>query len=263
MYSSYSLSERLVLVHFLAVQLLLIRSVSSLNLTNAYLHHKCLVNQGNYKPGSEYEKNLNFLIRSISTENFKSGFEGLSFGEGSSRVAIRFLCRGDSYGSICFPCYATAVAGLRRRCERNKAGIIWYDQCFLEVSNIEIPVPRKIDQENSFSMHNPSNVNGDIQSFNKKTEDFLYSLIPIATRSPGAGNEPIFYAAGETMLGTKKLYAMVQCTKDIAVCKGCLEWSIGQLSKCCVGKQGSRVLSTTCNLRYELYPFMREDLKPV
>ncbi|CAA7030244.1 unnamed protein product [Microthlaspi erraticum] len=112
MYSSYSLSERLVLVQFLAIQLLLIRSVSSLNLTNAYLHHKCLLNQGNYKPGSEYEKNLNILIKRISQENFNGGFERIALGEGPSRVAIIFGCRGDSYGSLCFPCYSAAVAGV-------------------------------------------------------------------------------------------------------------------------------------------------------
>ncbi|KFK36809.1 hypothetical protein AALP_AA4G174200 [Arabis alpina] len=43
------------------------RGVSSLNLINEYLNHKCLVMQGKYKRGSKYKKNLNDLFRHIST----------------------------------------------------------------------------------------------------------------------------------------------------------------------------------------------------
>ncbi|KAL9292291.1 putative cysteine-rich repeat secretory protein 36 [Arabidopsis thaliana] len=57
-------------------------------------------------------------------------------------------------------------------------------------------------------------------------------------------------------LGTKNLYAMVQCALDIFECKVCLEWSINELSKCCHSKKGARFLGTSCNIRYELYPFL-------
>ncbi|AEE76584.1 unnamed protein product [Arabidopsis thaliana] len=97
MYSSYSLSKRLVSIPILAIQLLLIRSVSSLNLTNDYLNHKCLVSQGKYRPGDKYEDNLNFLTRE---------------------------CRGDSYDSKCLSCYATALSGIIPKEERLK-------ECFL------------------------------------------------------------------------------------------------------------------------------------
>jgi len=54
--------------------------------------------------------------------------------------------------------------------------------------------------------------------------------------NPKAGS----YAAGEMRLGTKNLYAMVQCALDIFECKVCLEWSINELSKCCHSKKGAR-----------------------
>lgn len=79
MYSSSSISKSLVLVPILVVmatQLLLMRTVSSLNMTNAYLHHKCLVSQGKYKPGSLDEKNFNAIIKSLSndTDAFRAGY---------------------------------------------------------------------------------------------------------------------------------------------------------------------------------------------
>ncbi|BAB01390.1 unnamed protein product [Arabidopsis thaliana] len=124
MYSSYSLSKRLVSIPILAIQLLLIRSVSSLNLTNDYLNHKCLVSQGKYRPGDKYEDNLNFLTREVLSYNFPTGFIHISYGEAPSFVAIILQCRGDSYDSKCLSCYATALSGIIPKEERLK-------ECFL------------------------------------------------------------------------------------------------------------------------------------
>ncbi|XP_023632990.1 putative cysteine-rich repeat secretory protein 33 [Capsella rubella] len=254
--SMYSLFKCLVSFHILAI-LLLIRSASSLNLTNDYLHHKCRVSQGKYLPGSQYEKDLNSIIRTAATDDFIDGFIHISNGEDINSTTIIFQCRGDSYKSKCVSCFSTAVAGFRSRCPRNKGGTIWYDQCFLDVNMINLHAPRRMNYENTFSMHNSNNVRGNTNSFNKKTTDFLHNLIVKADTTDVDGLNFLYYAAGELRLGEKTLYAMVQCAKDILSCKDCLKWSIRELSKCCDGKQGGRVLSTSCNLRYELYPFLR------
>lgn len=110
MYSSFSLSKHLVLVHILAIQLSLIRSVSSVNMTNTYLHHKCIVSQGKYQPGSTYERNLNELINSFFKGNFRSGFRQMGLGKGFNSVTLMYQCRGDAYGHKCRSCYATALS---------------------------------------------------------------------------------------------------------------------------------------------------------
>ncbi|ESQ51119.1 hypothetical protein EUTSA_v10022997mg, partial [Eutrema salsugineum] len=122
---------------------------------------------------------------------------------------------------------------------------------------INDPTPRKLSYENTFSMYNPNNVRGDTKLFNKKMSAFLYNLTLKADKPDVDGLNLLYYAAGEENLGTNKLYRMVQCAKDIADCTGCLERSIRELPKCCDGKQGARVIGTNCNLRYELYPFLR------
>ncbi|ESQ47675.1 hypothetical protein EUTSA_v10022212mg [Eutrema salsugineum] len=117
MFSSHFLSKRLISGNILAVQLLLILgSVSSMNLTNEYLHHNCLVTQGNYKPGSKYAKDLNYLIESVSLLELKNGFVSMTYGEAPDSVTIVFQCRGDSYGPKCRSCYAIAVAGNLLEC---------------------------------------------------------------------------------------------------------------------------------------------------
>ncbi|CAN8268811.1 unnamed protein product [Cochlearia groenlandica] len=99
------------------------------------------------------------------------------------------------------------------------------------------------------------NVNGNLQLFNKNTRYFFNELTAKAIIRNGV--RFVNYAVGEKSFGARKLYAMVQCGQ-IAECKVCSESSIKELSKCCNGKQGARVfVGRSCNLRYELYPFLR------
>ena len=55
------------------------------------------------------------------------------------------------------------------------------------------------------------------------------------------------------------LYTLVQCTPDLSGsdCNWCLQIAIANLPGCCGGKQGGRVLSPSCNVRFEVYPFYR------
>jgi len=116
MYSSSSVSKRFVLVPIVVVvttQLLLVRNVSSLNLTNSYLHHKCVVNQGKYKPGSKYEKSLDDIIQSFSNKDkdsygFRTGYSMKAYGKEPDMVSITYQCRIDSRGPKCQSCVVTA-----------------------------------------------------------------------------------------------------------------------------------------------------------
>lgn len=81
------------------------------------------------------------------------------------------------------------------------------------------------------------------------------------------GGKMALYASGEKKVGTKKVYAMVQWMRDLVrpkMCKECLESIIKEFPKCCDGKQGGRILGTSCDFRYELYPFLKtSDLTTV
>lgn len=118
MYSSFSVLKRLILVPILVMvaQVLLMRSVSSLNMNNAYVDHKCSANQGEYKPGSHYKKVLDSGIQELSKdkEAFRGGFVYMDHTDikevrfEPERVYITFQCRGDIYGPQCRSCFATA-----------------------------------------------------------------------------------------------------------------------------------------------------------
>ncbi|CAH8389349.1 unnamed protein product [Eruca vesicaria subsp. sativa] len=227
---------------------LLIHGVSSLNLTNEYLNHKCFLNQGIYNSGSEYKDNLNSLLRSVRTEDYaKSGYKHLIKGEAPDSVSVMFQCRGDTYGSKCSTCADTAVAGFRKRCSMNKGGVIWYDQCFLWVSAIKLDVQFKTDYKNIFPMYNPNNVRGDAKLFAKRVVDFLFELILTIPISTKRGSVLKLYSAGEKKLGKNTLYGMIHCLGSTLDYESCLAWSINKLFKNGDIKQGGRVLEVYYN----------------
>ncbi|KAI9379086.1 hypothetical protein POPTR_017G040132v4 [Populus trichocarpa] len=68
-----------------------------------------------------------------------------------------------------------------------------------------------------------------------------------------------FYATGELdLVASKKLHGLAQCTRDLSStdCKKCLDVAVSGLPSCCDGKRGGRVVGGSCNVRYELYPFV-------
>ncbi|CAH8389371.1 unnamed protein product [Eruca vesicaria subsp. sativa] len=241
------------------MQFLIIHSVFSLNLTNEYLNHKCLLNQGKYNFGSEYEYNLNSIIDYIRTSPYGVGSTKVSRGNTTANFAqIIVQCRGDSYGNkISFTCFDTAISGFRKRCPNNKGGMIWYDQCFLYVSTVDVELPGNTIYKNIFSMHNPKKVRGDTKLFANRAIDFLSELTLKLQKPNNILHLPVFYAAGEKKVGKNTLYAMVQCLDVSLDCTSCLKGSITKLFKKNDIKQGARVLGSNCFVRYELYPFLR------
>nr|POE96279.1 cysteine-rich repeat secretory protein 38 [Quercus suber] len=90
-------------------------------------------------------------------------------------------------------------------------------------------------------------------SFNPKVKDLLSRL------SNKAYTNPKFYATGDLKFdSSSKLYGLAQCTRDLSGldCKKCLDTAISELPNCCDGKRGGRVVGGSCNVRYELYPFV-------
>ncbi|KAG2317429.1 hypothetical protein Bca52824_020551 [Brassica carinata] len=253
-------SKRLLLLPILAmmaIQFLFVRTVSSVNMTNSYLHHKCFVDQGKYEPESEYEENLNRIIDPIpvTSESFERGTKMEMIGEGSDLISFTLQCRGDTSGPRCRSCYATALSALRRRCPSYKGRMIWYDQCILEISTIDSL--DKIDYSNNLCMSNAKKIMAHYYS-NSDWLDLIHNLTTKAIRQ--GNSKGMYYAAGETRLGIDNIYAMVQCSFYLSSrdCEKCLRHNIKHYEDCLFNRQGARVLGKSCSFRYEFYPFLLE-----
>ncbi|XP_010466461.1 PREDICTED: cysteine-rich repeat secretory protein 18-like [Camelina sativa] len=268
MHSSSSVSKRLILVPILVVvatQLLFLRSVSSLNLTNAYLQHKCLVNQGKYKPGSDYEKALIDIIQGFSDKpkdsyGFRTGFGVTAYGKEPDIVAITFQCRIDSRGPKCASCIVTASSELlRKKCPKDKGALIWYDQCLVEFSSFD--TTGQINYDDNFCLTSAKNLSNDVINFFDRVA-FLSNLTKLAVtkidKKIEGVKKPVLYSAGERRFGRNNLYGMVQCSADLSGrgCEECISYYLTHFQECWKPKQGVRVLSRSCSYRYELYPFI-------
>lgn len=141
----------------------------------------------------------------------------------------------------------------------NKGAIIWFDRCLLKISPNTFQ--KKVDLKNKFYMYNNRKKVRDPVSFNAKTKTLLTKLKKEATRGGPEREFEVYWLyeqADMKLDGKMKLYGMVQCTRDIGQkgCEKCLDTIIGELPNCCDGKEGGRVVSGSCNFRYEIYPFL-------
>ncbi|KAG4972081.1 hypothetical protein JHK82_037750 [Glycine max] len=216
------------------------------------LYHFCSSSQ-NFKANSPYESNLKTLINSLIYRTPSTGFGVGSVGQYQNEKAYGLaLCRGDVSSSECKTCVSDATKEILSRCPYNKGGIIWYDNCMLKY--LDTDFFGKIDNTNKFSLLNVRNVS-DPAMFNYMTKELLSLLAYRASLSPK------MYASGELKIGgeSKDIYGLTQCTRDLSSsdCNKCLDDAISQLPNCCDGKEGGRVVAGSCNIRYEIYPFVK------
>lgn len=215
------------------------------------LFHICSTTAGNFTPNTVYEKNLNTLLGSLQSDVSPSGFSSAATRIYPSKFFGVALCRGDVNSSDCNTCVVDASAEIRKRCPYSNGAVIWYDNCLLKYSDQSFF--GQIDNQNKFYMWNLANISNDPTLFNQKVKGLLSKLA-----DQGASTSKL-YAAGEMKLDTfTNLYGLAQCTQDLSSkdCKVCLDEAISELPNCCDGKQGGRVVGGSCNVRYEIYPFV-------
>ncbi|XP_057458289.1 cysteine-rich repeat secretory protein 38-like [Lotus japonicus] len=217
------------------------------------LYHICS-NTDNFTDQSPYESNLKILMNSLIYKTPSSGFGVGSVGQYQTQQAHGLaLCRGDVSPSECKTCVSEATTEILSLCPHNKGAIIWYDNCMFKYLHTDFF--GKIDNTNKFSLLNVQNVT-DPSTFNYMVKDLLSLL------SYKASMDTKFYAEGELKINgeSDKIYGLTQCTRDLSSvdCKKCLDNAIGELPNCCDGKKGGRVVGGSCNIRYEIYSFVRE-----
>ncbi|XP_052885627.1 cysteine-rich receptor-like protein kinase 25 isoform X3 [Gossypium arboreum] len=221
-----------------------------------YLLHNC-PNTTIFSPNSTYETNLNRLLISL-TSNATAGsfFHNATTGKHNSDIVYGlFLCRGDVSTKGCQDCVSTATKDVIQRCPVEKTAVIWYDNCLIHYSNQSIFSTLEVVPK--FYLINTGNVSNQ-ERFNQ---------ILATTMNDGAAlalNDTLplkkFATREANVSRFQTLYSLLQCTPDLTTsdCNTCLRGAIADLPNCCDGKQGGRVLTPSCSIRYELYPFYNQ-----
>ncbi|KAI4298621.1 hypothetical protein L6164_032157 [Bauhinia variegata] len=220
-----------------------------LNAQPDFRYSYCL--SDNYTTNSMYETNLNTLLSNLtSNTEIDYGFYNLSYGPNSDRVNAFGLCRGDVKPSNCRSCLENSRVLLPQKCPVQKAAIGGYDECMLYYSNRSISGLVEPFTIYMWSVGNASEWN----QYNQVVRDLLDKI----TSAAASGDSHLkFAAANATGPRSQDIYGSVQCKPDLSEqeCSSCLTGAISEISECCNGKLGGRVIKPNCNFRFENYLF--------
>ncbi|KAI8525230.1 hypothetical protein RHMOL_Rhmol13G0213700 [Rhododendron molle] len=263
--SAILISFLLTLLHFLSLS-------PTSKATPTYNAIQC-PNSSTYSPSSTYETNLNALFSVLSyNSTVSNGFYNFIAGSGTPDVAYGlFLCRGDVSAAMCRDCVDYAAGDVVELCPRSKWATIWYDKCMLRYSDTSIISTMDITLSVMLPggvfvpyIHRLSIIDRKVSFMAGRFKESLKELMgELATRDSlktQLGDKK--FATGEVKLtANQTLYGLLQCTPDInsADCGTCITAAVSNLPNCCDGKQGGRVMYTSCNVRYETYQFYSLD----
>ncbi|KAK3431875.1 hypothetical protein EUGRSUZ_E02983, partial [Eucalyptus grandis] len=182
-----------------------------------------------FTPNSTYQSNLDALLSSLAfaASNSTNGFANATAGQNSpDQVYGLFLCNGDLGAVMCSDCVAAGTREILERCPNQRVSGIWYDECMLR---------------------NVTDVTLFMELLNSTLDD-------VATRASTGGSWKKVAVAQRDLTSSLKLYSFAQCTPDLRAsdCDTCLQYGIDGLPS---GNQGGGVLTPSCRVRYEFYPF--------
>ncbi|XP_020080798.1 cysteine-rich receptor-like protein kinase 8, partial [Ananas comosus] len=219
--------------------------------SNAYTWVVCSSPNSVFAPNGTFQANLAAALSALpAAAAAAGGFAALSRGRPADRVFAAALCRGDASPAACSSYVADAAAGVAERCPNSKAAAVWYDKSFLRysVANFSNDVDWSIQK----ILYNEGNVS-DPTRFEQLYGDLMGGL---AKRAAYESNR-MFATREVSFTSFIKMFGLVQCMRDRSDddCYQCLQQSVAAMPNCCWGHQGGVVLTYTCYLRFEIYPF--------
>ncbi|XVF87656.1 hypothetical protein PTKIN_Ptkin18bG0137800 [Pterospermum kingtungense] len=217
-----------------------------------YKDHRCLGSE-NETATASYKSTLVVLLKSVSSKASTHAF----YNESLNGVYSLFFCKGDVSSNDCQVCVYDATLALLGWCPTDKRAIIWYDQCTFQYSNINIF--GLVQRTPQLVLVNVGN-NSLPDEGNIGPNSLVYFLVE---RTPYAENK---FETKEMLAGngTESRYGLAQCSGDLNVssCSSCLNELLKQAEDCCIGKRGWRILTPSCYIRYEMYPFYERPSAP-
>ncbi|XP_047310560.1 cysteine-rich receptor-like protein kinase 25 [Impatiens glandulifera] len=234
--------------------LALMMMMMSLGTAHALLEHPVCINNGNYTNGSAYQTNLKNLLSSLPSAVDPFGFTTSTAGSDSDQAYALVLCRGDVDHDTCRKCVNDTVYKLTAACPGYKEASGFYEYCMLRYSNRSLT--GSVSTSNTYYMWNPFNSTNATQ-FN---QDLSALMIDLRTKAAMGGSRLKFAAADKMIPDFQTISALVQCTPDLTEeqCNNCLLDAIAQIPRCCDGKKGGRVITWSCNFRFETYVFYNQ-----
>uniref|UniRef100_A0A2N9J0Z6 Cysteine-rich receptor-like protein kinase 10 n=1 Tax=Fagus sylvatica TaxID=28930 RepID=A0A2N9J0Z6_FAGSY len=191
---------------------------------------------------------ISFL--SLSSNASITKFYNTSIGNDPDRVYGLYMCLDFFTNETCRDCIKTASQDILKLCPSTMEAVVWEENCQLRYSNKSFF--GKLDVTGNIPLDNKQNISQP-EEFRSVVKVKLNNLTQQAAFNVSAN----MYATGETAFKDKTIYALVQCTRDLSAndCNLCLQSATTDILSIYYYSIGARLLSRSCYLRYELYPF--------
>ncbi|XP_044460673.1 cysteine-rich receptor-like protein kinase 25 isoform X2 [Mangifera indica] len=226
------------------------------------LYNDCYVNSINDNTTLAYRVNLKILLDSLpNTTPLYNGFYYSSYGENSDKVYARATCRPDMDLESRRDCVTFATRNPTLLCPKLGMALFGYDDgiytnCMLRYAQYDMI--GVMENAPFFFVHAESNITQNVEQFNQTRHRLLQRLT-----SEAAARVPDKYATGKQVVsGSLTLYGLVQCTPDLteSKCNECLNDANKLMPNCCETSQGGRVITPSCNFRYEISEFYKSSI---
>lgn len=221
-----------------------------------YLSHNC-TNKTFNANNSAFQTHLTKLLFNLAS-NATTGNKFYK-ADVANTVFGLFLCRDqeDLPSGLCGECVKNATHEISSKCDSFHEAIIWYSQCMLRYS-----------YRNFFNEMETGPVFSELNTTNKDDEQNFFTMKLAKTLDQAAiqaGDSDEKYGKRTTKLNDlQTLYALAQCTQNLSIedCKGCLGIVLGtSIPWSRLGSIGGRVLYPSCNIRFELFQFYKDNDK--
>ena len=246
--------------HFSFLSLVLLQNSSEAAKSDStYAYHFCPPEK-NTAAGDLFMYNLAKLFNEkLYNEGSRFLYYNATEGDYPDKVYGLYNCRFDVSNEVCQGCIKVAIDTIAKNCTGAKKAIVWYDQCMVRFSNSSFPsspetVPR-------VGLLNTINVTDPYKFSNILAQSFSDLIRNVTSR------DSKYPAAAQTVNASSidKLRTLVQCIPYLSKsdCNICLRGSVSEIPNFCYGKRGGQVLTPSCNIRYELYPFLEDPTTPI
>uniref|UniRef100_A0A0E0JC82 Protein kinase domain-containing protein n=1 Tax=Oryza nivara TaxID=4536 RepID=A0A0E0JC82_ORYNI len=211
----------------------------------------------NYTGDSQYKKNLDQLLSTLSTSAAVGGwFNTTSVGTGADKVFGLIMCYADCNATECQECLASAPAGIMQVCPGSRTADANYDACLLRYSDKSFfsELTYGADPTIAWNVY----VRPYVENMTTMNDMRRQLMSQLAER---AGDTKLRLDNGslpyvDSKLGTSAMYWLAQCTRDLAAseCRRCLSGYVDGLSDTFPNTSGGANKGYSCYLRYQLWP---------
>ncbi|KMT01837.1 hypothetical protein BVRB_9g210280 [Beta vulgaris subsp. vulgaris] len=225
-----------------------------------FLYNKCGTN---FSTPSTYQTNLRNVLNSISSNTqITYGYYNFTAGHKPNKVDATVLCRADISVDACQLCASFSAATIQTVCLNTKQAFGYSENCtiyYTDTSAFHVLADRPF-----WALRYEENAT-DIPNFNSS----LTKLMTALQNNASLGNSELKFATGKLNFSSNSnqtLYGLVQCSPDLSRldCVKCVQnitlsvfpaYFVTFTDASLFMAKGGRVVSPSCFLRYELYPF--------